>query len=194
MFIRRVFIAFTCIVLTFSWCIKGDTQNKDMIYDDFREKINKIESYTYTADITAINDKSQSKYIVKHTYKKPSYYKLEVIAPSNQKGKIIEYYEDKTVIKNPQSEDVIEFPRIGNNKLYLFAGDFIQDYSLRESLKMNFYSDNQLSLERDVPNNISFSKQILYIDRSTKNPEKMELLNIEGEKKFIIKYIDFESN
>ena len=150
-------------------------------------------SYTCTANITVINNKSQSKYIINHTYKKPSYYKLEIIEPENLKGKTMEYYENKIVIKNQSLGDVIELPKVGNNKLYLFVGDFIQDYARKKSVRMNFYNDDQLALEIDIPENIYFSKQILYIDKKTKNPVKMEILDNEGEKKFIVEYTDFES-
>ena len=105
----------------------------------------------------------------------------------------MEYYDNKIVIKNQKLGDVIELPKVGNNKLYLFVGDFIQDYSRKESVRMNFYNDDQLALEIDVPENIYFSKQILYIDKKTKNPVKMEILDNEGEKKFIVEYTNFES-
>lgn len=194
MFKRKLmilFILFMCITLI--GCSKVKQQTKEEIYSDFQKKINFMTSYTYTANITVINNKSQSKYIIKHTYKKPSYYKLEIIEPQNLKGKTMEYYENKIIIKNQKLGDVIELPKVGNNKLYLFIGDFIQDYSRKESVRMNFYYDDQLALEIDIPENIYFSKQILYIDKKTKNPVKMEILDNEGEKKFIVEYTDFQS-
>ena len=194
MFKRKLmilFILFMCITLI--GCSKVKQQTKEEIYSDFQKKINFMTSYTCTANITVINNKSQSKYIIKHTYKKPSYYKLEIIEPQNLKGKTMEYYENKIIIKNQKLGDVIELPKVGNNKLYLFIGDFIQDYSRKESVRMNFYNDDQLALEIDIPENIYFSKQILYIDKKTKNPAKMEILDNEGEKKFIVEYTDFQS-
>lgn len=188
-----LFVLCMCIILPLIGCSKVKQQTKEEVYSDFQKKINYMTSYTCTANITVINNKSQSKYIINHTYKKPSYYKLEIIEPENLKGKTMEYYENKIVIKNQSLGDVIELPKVGNNKLYLFVGDFIQDYSRKESVRMNFYNDDQLALEIDVPENIYFSKQILYIDKKTKNPVKMEILDNEGEKKFIVEYTNFES-
>lgn len=196
MFKRRIIllvIAFIFIIFNFAGCNKLKQQTEDEIYSDFQKKTNCMTSYTCTAHITVINNKSQNKYIVKHTYKKPSYYKLEMIEPESLKGKTTEYYEDKIVIKNPKLKDVIELPKVGNNKLYLFIGDFIQDYSRKESIKINFYNDDQLSLERDIPDSIYYNKQILYIDKKTKNPVKMEILDNEGDQKFIVEYTDFQS-
>ena len=188
-----LFVLCMCIILPLIGCSKVKQQTKEEVYSDFQKKINYMTSYTCTANITAINNKSESKYIINHTYKKPSYYKLEIVAPENLKGKTIEYYENKIVIKNQSLGDVIELPKVGNNKLYLFVGDFIQDYARKESVRMNFYSGDLLALEIDIPENIYFSKQILYIDKKTKNPVKMEILDNEGEKKFIVEYTDFES-
>lgn len=54
-------------------------------------------------------------------------------------------------------------------------------------------SEEQLILERDLSQeNSCLSKQILYIDKKTKNPVKMEILNNEGEKKFIVNYTNFQ--
>ena len=187
-----LFILCMCMIVSLIGCSKVKQQTKEEVYSDFQKKINYMTSYTCTANITVINNKSQSKYIINHTYKKPSYYKLEIIEPENLKGKTMEYYDNKIVIKNQKLGDVIELPKVGNNKLYLFVGDFIQDYSRKESVRMNFYNDDQLALEIDVPENIYFSKQILYIDKKTKNPVKMEILNNEGEKKFIVNYTNFQ--
>ena len=188
-----LFILCMCMIVSLIGCSKVKQQTKEEVYSDFQKKINYMTSYTCTANITVINNKSQSKYIINHTYKKPSYYKLEIIEPENLKGKTMEYYDNKIVIKNQKLGDVIELPKVGNNKLYLFVGDFIQDYSRKESVRMNFYNDDQLALEIDVPEIIYFSKQILYIDKKTKNPVKMEILDNEGEKKFIVEYTNFES-
>lgn len=188
-----LFILCMCMIVSLIGCSKVKQQTKEEVYSDFQKKINYMTSYTCTANITVINNKSQSKYIINHTYKKPSYYKLEIIEPENLKGKTMEYYDNKIVIKNQKLGDVIELPKVGNNKLYLFVGGFIQDYSRKESVRMNFYNDDQLALEIDVPENIYFSKQILYIDKKTKNPVKMEILDNEGEKKFIVEYTNFES-
>lgn len=173
-------------------CKSLGKQRKEDIYEDFQKKITKMTSYTCKADITVINNKSKSKYIINHTYKKPSYYKLEIVEPKNLNGKTIEYYKDKIIIKNKQLDDVIELPNVGDNKLYLFIGDFVQDFLQEDAINMSV-SEEQLILERDLSQeNSCLSKQILYIDKKTKNPVKMEILNNEGEKKFIVNYTNFQ--
>ena len=184
---------FMFVIVNLAGCKNLGQQTKEDIYEDFQKKMTKMTSYTCKADITIINNKSEGKYIMNHTYKKPSYYKLEIIEPENLNGKTIEYYKDKIIIKNKQLDDVIELPNVGDNKLYLFIGDFVQDFLQEDSINISV-SEEQLILERDLSQENSYlSKQILYIDKKTKNPVKMEILNNEGEKKFIVNYTDFQT-
>lgn len=192
---KTILSIFILIFLTINLvgCKNLSQQTKEDIYEDFQKKITKMTSYTCQADITVVNNKSQSKYTINHTYKKPSYYKLEIIKPESLNGKTIEYNKDKIIIKNKQLDDVVELPNVGDNKLYLFIGDFVQDFMQKDSINIKD-SDEQLILEKDISQESNYlSKQILYIDKKTKNPVKVEILNNEGEKKFIVNYTNFQS-
>lgn len=182
---------FLIIIIIVAGC-KIKEQTEEEIYSDFQQKILDMNSYTCRADIVAINNKSESTYVMNHTYKKPNYYKLEILSPENLKGKTMEYYKDKIVIKNKKINDVIELPNVGENKQYLFIGDFIQNYFQNESIDINF-TDKYLVLDVKIAGEKKyFNKQILYVNKKTKNPEKMEILDKEGNKKFIVKYTNFE--
>ena len=71
-------------------------------------------------------------------------------------------------------------------------GDFIKNYMQNESAKLET-TDNELKIEIEIPgDNKYFNKQILYVNNNTKNPDKMEILNSEGEAIFIVKYKNFK--
>ena len=109
-------------MLMISVCTVGcmnKQQTKEEIYDDFKDQISNISSYTCTANVEAIGNKENTTYVFKHTYKKPDYYKLEVILPKNLKGKTIEYKDDKVLVHNPDINDTIELPNI-NDVSYMF--------------------------------------------------------------------------
>ena len=182
-------------MLMISVCIVGcmnKQQTKEEIYDDFKDQISKISSYTCTANVEAIGNKENTTYVFKHTYKKPDYYKLEVILPKNLKGKTIEYKDDKVLVHNPDINDTIELTNINDDAHYLFIGDFIKNYMQNESAKLET-TDNELKIEIEIPgDNKYFNKQILYVNNNTKNPDKMEILNSEGEAIFIVKYKNFK--
>ena len=182
-------------MLMISVCTVGcmnKQQTKEEIYYDFKNQISNISSYTCTANVEAIGNKENTTYVFKHTYKKPDYYKLEVILPKNLKGKTIEYKGDKILVHNPDINDTIELSNINDDAHYLFIGDFIKNYMQNESAKLET-TDNELKIEIEIPgDNKYFNKQILYVNNNTKNPEKMEILNSEGEAIFIVKYKNFK--
>lgn len=179
------------IILIIIGCTRRES-TKEEVYEDFQKTLTKIESYTCTANVEAIGNKSNTTYILTHTYSKPDYYKLEVKSPENLKGKTIEYKGDKIIINNPSINDKIELPNVQNNGMYLFIGDFIKNYLQNESVELS-YSQNQLKIEIDIPGeNKYFNKQVLYVNNKTKNPEKMEILDNEGTQKFIVTYENFK--
>lgn len=172
-------------------CQKRES-TKEEIYTEFQKKIVTMSSYKCIAEVEAIGNKSSHNYVFVHSYKKPDYYKLEVVEPEHLKGKTMEYKDDKVIISNPDIEDKIELPNIEQNKHYIFIGDFIKNYHQNEDVNIKL-SGNSLILETIIPgDNEYFYKQILYINKETKNPEKMEILNDKGNQSFVVKYKDFE--
>lgn len=171
---------------------EGRQLTKEELYEDFQNQITKINSYTCTAKVEAIGNKSNSTYVLIHTYSKPDYYKLEVKSPEHLKGKTIEYKGDKILIHNPNINDEIELANTNNKGTYLFIGDFIKNYLQNESVNLQL-TNNQLKIETQIPGeNKYFNKQILYVNNKTKNPEKMEILDDEGVPKFIVTYENFK--
>ena len=151
-----------------------------------------MSSYKCIAEIEASGNKSSHNYVFIHSYVKPDYYKLEVVEPKNLKGKTMEYKGDKVIISNQDIKDKIELPNMEDNRQYVFIGDFIKNYLQNEEVNIKL-SNNSLILETTIPgNNKYFNKQILYVNKDTKNPEKMEILNDEGKPSFTVKYKEFE--
>lgn len=165
---------------------------KEEVYQDFQKKISTMSSYTCKVQVEAIGNKTEHKYEYIHTYNKPDYYKVEVLSPKHLEGKTMEYKDNKIIVKNPDINDTVELTNAGQNKQYLFIGDFIQNYLQNEELNMKL-TNSSLTLEVSIPGDSEyFNKQILYIDLKTKQPEKMEILDIKGSPKFIVTYNEFE--
>lgn len=182
-------------ILIISVCTVGcmnKEYTKEEVYENFKKQISNISSYTCTAKVEAIGNKENTTYVFKHTYIKPDYYKLEVKSPKNIKGKTIEYKGGKVLVHNPDINDTIELKNINNNGYNLFIGDFIKNYMQNESAKLDT-TDNELKIEIEIPgDNKYFNKQILYVNNKTKSPDKMEILNSEGEAIFVVTYENFK--
>ncbi len=182
--IAIIFITIFAIVIG---CQRRES-TKEEVYKEFQKKIVTMSSYKCVAEIEALGNKSSHKYVFIHSYAKPDYYKLEVVEPQNLKGKIMEYKGDKIIISNPD----IELPNTEDNRQYAFIGDFIKNYIQNEEVNIKL-SNNSLILETTIPgDNEYFNKQILYVNKDTKDPEKMEILNAKGKTSFTVKYKEFE--
>lgn len=172
-------------------CQKRES-TKEELYEEFQKKILTMSSYKCTADVEVLGNKSAHNYVLIHNYNKPDNYKLEVVSPKHLAGKTIEYKKDKIVVKNPDINDTIELPNIGENDQYMFIGDFIKNYLQNEEVNIKL-SKGSLCLETLIPgDNQYFSKQILYINSKTKLPEKMEILDDKNDIRFTVTYKDFE--
>lgn len=165
---------------------------EDEIYEKFQEKVSKVQSYSCIAKVKVIGNKGKSNYILRQSYKKPNNYYLEVLSPENLKGNIMEYKDDKILIKNSKINDLIEFSDDDKAEKYLFVGDFINNFLRKEEVDIKL-SDDKLVLESMIPGDDEyFNKQVLYVDIQEKVPTSMEILDKQGNIKFIITYKDFE--
>ena len=165
---------------------------EDEIYEKFQEKVSKVQSYSCIAKVKVIGNKGKSNYILRQSYKKPNNYYLEVLSPENLKGNIMEYKDDKILIKNSKINDLIEFSDDNKAEQHLFVGDFINNFLRKEEVDIKL-SDDKLVLESIIPGDDEyFNKQVLYVDIQEKVPTSMEILDKQGNIKFIITYKDFE--
>ena len=186
--------SFITMIFVFTVGCTNKEYTSDELYEDFKDQISKVSSYTCIAKVEAIGNKENTTYIFKHTYKKPDYYKLEVKSPKNLKGKTIEYKNNKIIINNPKINDTVEFKNINNDARYLFIGDFINNYRNDENTKLEL-TENELKIEVKIPgNNKYFNNQILYVNNKTKTPDKMEIVDNEENPRFIVTYEDFKYN
>ena len=186
--------SFITMIFVFTVGCTNKEYTADELYEDFKDQISKVSSYTCIAKVEAIGNKENTTYIFKHTYKKPDYYKLEVKSPKNLKGKTIEYKNNKIIINNPKINDTVEFKNINNDARYLFIGDFINNYRNDENTKLEL-TENELKIEVKIPgNNKYFNKQALYVNNKTKTPDKMEIVDNKENPRFIVTYEDFKYN
>lgn len=179
------------ILGVFVGCQKRES-TKEEVYQEFQKKISTMKSYKCSAEVEVVGNKSAQNYVFIHNYNKPDNYKLEVIYPEHLKGKTMEYKNNKILVKNPDIDDMVELPNVGRNDQYMFIGDFIKNYLQNEEIETKLSKGN-LILETYIPGEDEyFNKQVLYVNAETKNPEKMEILDIKGKNRFTVNYKDFK--
>ncbi len=189
------FLLAVLVLIAFFSFNKKDTKEeftkqytKEEIYESFQDKILNISSYECIAEVCVSGNKTPTNYSFKHTYKKPDSYKVEVLSPESVKGKVIEFNSNKLTINNPNVEDKIVFEDYQNK--FLFIGNFIANYSYDSAIIDE--DDKFLIITKDMPNDY-FNKQILYVNKKTKLPQKMQIIDINGNTRFDIIYKDFKT-
>lgn len=192
---KRSFLLAVLVLIAFFSFNKKDTKEeftkqytKEEIYESFQDKILNISSYECIAEVCVSGNKTPTNYSFKHTYKKPDSYKVEVLSPESVKGKVIEFNSNKLTINNPNVEDKIVFEDYQNK--FLFIGNFIANYSYDSAIIDE--DDKFLIITKDMPNDY-FNKQILYVNKKTKLPQKMQIIDINGNTRFDIIYKDFKT-
>lgn len=186
--IIAIILVLTSVVIG---CEKHKT-TKEEEYKEFQDEISKMEYYKCRADVEVLGNKSSQKYSLVHEYKGADNFKLEVIEPKHLKGKTIEYKQDKIIVTNPDIKDKLIIPNVGEDSQHLFIGDFIKNYLQGEDVEIEM-KDGYLILTVSIPGNTKyFSKQILYIDSKKNYPAKLEIVDQEGNNRFIVNYSNFE--
>lgn len=181
------------IIVLFIGCNRNGS-TKEEVYKDFLNKVSKMKSYSCIAEINVVGNKNPKEYTLQHNFTKPNNYTIKIISPDNLKGKVITYNNDKVTIKNPNVKDIIELPNKGRDNQYLFIGDFIKNLFQNEELDISFKGD-YLLLKTNIPGSSKyFSKQVLYVDKESVKPSKLEIYDIEGKARFTVLYKNFKYN
>ncbi|SHH48403.1 germination lipoprotein GerS [Tepidibacter thalassicus] len=191
----KKWIVYTLLGFVFIFLLTGCSEStNEEVYYKLHKKITNLKSYSCIARINVFGNKSSKEYIVKHYYKAPDYYKLETLSPSNIRGKVTIYNKDNIIVKNPNCKDEFRITYKGIENRYLFVGDFIKN--ILENENLDVFSDRYfLILETSIPgSSFYFSKEKIYIDKKTLKPNKLEIIDSNGKKRFIVIYKEFKYN
>ncbi|MGL5330887.1 MAG: germination lipoprotein GerS [Peptostreptococcaceae bacterium] len=184
-----LFIGMVCILINLVGC-QDKEYTKEEIYEEFKEKVSKIESYTCTSEVEVLGNKGKSSYTLKQAYNKSNGYRIEFISPTQLKGNVVEYRDGKVIIKKTNIDDSIELPN--NEKDYIFIGEFINNYLNDKDVVINSSKEYVTLESKIIEGKDYFDKQILYINKDRELPEKMEILDKEGTVRITVKYNDIE--
>ena len=135
-----------------------------------------INAYEAEVIIEVKSNKNRNKYILKQTYESPNKSIQEVIEPNNIAGTKIKNEDNKLKIENTHLDlnNIFEnYNYLGNNCLDLYS--FIEDYKKDNTSKFEEKNSEIIMETKSNTENIYTQNKILYIDKGTYNPIKMEI-------------------
>ena len=149
-----------------------------------------ISSYEATVEVNVNSNKNTNKYILKQKYEKPDIMTQEVIEPSNIAGIKIIRQGNELKIENTN----LNLTSIFNNYEYISENSldlncFIENY--RKSEKSEFREeDNKILMKTKILN----MEKVLYIDKKTVLPVKMEIKDNSKKNEVYILYNEVKIN
>ena len=162
--------------------------NEEIIENILNENL----SYKSEAQVTIYSNKNENTYIINQEETK-KYSKLEVVSKGDISGLILEYKENKMILKNTELnlEKIFDnYKELSGN--YLFLKTFVKEYLESENCQILEDEENiiiKISL-------LEFNKYIkykeLYIDKKTGLPNKLIIKNSDKQIKVCIIYNNIE--
>ena len=161
---------FFCIIKSKKIKIGNTSSSQEMI-----ENILNISSYESVIEVEVNSNKNVNKYVIKQTYTPPNISVQEVLEPENIQGIKITKSENEIKVENTQlnmTKIYSNYPYMTSNCLDL--NTFIELYKQNGESKYE-EKDDEIILKTENEQNIYTKYRILYIDKKTGKPTKMEI-------------------
>ena len=162
-----------------------------------QENVNDIlnlKSYELISEITIKSNKNENKYVIKQSYINPDYSFQEVLEPENIKGTKIIREKNQIKLENTSLNLTTifqDYEYVSENMLDLST--FLEEYKEgKTNIKEN---EKEKILEVILSDNNPYvGKKILYIDKDTGKPTKMEIEDDNKNTKIHILYTEVKIN
>lgn len=169
------------IIILMFFCLnksKVQTIGNNSTSQEIVDYILNISSYEAKLEVEVKSNKNTNKYILKQQYINPDISTQEVLEPSNIQGtKIIKDGNNlKLENTNLNLSTIFEnYEYLADNALDLNC--FIEDYKENQNSSYE-EKDNQIIMKTQSKSDNKYTKnKILYIDKNTGNPSKMEIVD-----------------
>ena len=169
----------------------GNNKNSQEIVD----YILNLSSYEAEVTVNITSNKNSNKYILKQKYQKDKEHIQEVIEPSNIAGvKIINDGKNlKIENSNLNLNEIIEnYTNLENNNLDLSM--FIDEYKNSNETNYEEKDDEIIMKVKNDKENIYVKEKILYINKKTYKPVKLEIKDNKQKERIYILYNEVEIN
>ena len=194
---KKIFMFLTIIIclilfLIFYYKTKNNGNNISKLNGNIKEYILNISSYEADIELEIKSNKTTNKYKLKQLYCKPNLLKQVIIEPKNIENLSFIFDGNNMKLENTNlslTKIFENYEYINNNMLWLSS--FIENYNDNSKI-------SELQGEIIIENNNKYNnynvKQVLYIERKTGLPFKMEIYDNNKNTKIYIKYNEIKLN
>ena len=188
-----IFTAAMCLALTA--CFGGSNTPMEKI----QKRLNEMEGYKCTADLTRITNKGESKYGIEQYCKMSGEYKLVITEPDNLKGNYT-VYDGSRICQYSASAGgkVVSDASEAQARNELFLSCFVKNYMQSEEVSVDVAVMDESKctvLEASIPGGNKFTAtERLWVDNETLDPVRLTIYDTDGKERYIIDYNEFKYN
>ena len=152
-----------------------------------------ISSYEAEVTVEVHSNKNINKYLMKQKYIKPNIFEMEVLEPNNIKGLTIKCDGENTEIENSLLDIKMEYENFNGKFSTLSLISFINYYKNGIESETE-ETENEIIMKTKINVNRYQTYQKLYLNKNSKLPTKMEILDSNKEITVYILYNEIKVN
>ncbi|HOE56333.1 MAG TPA: outer-membrane lipoprotein carrier protein LolA [Bacillota bacterium] len=193
---RRIVCVFVIVCVVFTGC---GIIKPEMNFEKAGKKLLGLSAYTCDVTMRVTNNISTMEYKLKHFYKSPDKYRVEVIAPKELQGQVTIFNGKSSYIYHPEIDQYLVTENFSGSVEYnAFAGSFMNHIKKAEDIKVSSETEGEkklivLEFEMQESNNyMRFEK--IWFDAEAIVPVKAEICGSDGKVSVEIYYDNFVCN
>jgi len=168
-------------------------------FEEVSRRLLKLSTYTCDVTMRVTNNISTMEYKLKHFYKSPDKYKLEVISPRELQGQVTIYNGGSSYIYHPGINQYLVTENFSGSVEYnSFIGSFMNHIREADEVKVSSEEEGEkefIVLEFDVPKPNAYMRLgKLWIDRSEVLPVRLKIFGDDGRISVEVYYYNFVYN
>jgi outer membrane lipoprotein-sorting protein len=193
---RRIICMLIIVCVGFTGC--GIIKPKKN-FEEAGRGLLKLEAYTCDVVLKVTNNRSTMEYRLKHSYKSPDKYRVEVLAPRELQGQVTIYNGNSSYVYHPGiNQYFVTEDFSGSVEYNSFVGSFMEHIRKTDEMRISYekYGDKEcIVAEFQIPEpNRYMHVEKLWIDRSEIVPLKAEIYGNDGKTYIEIFYNNFVCN
>jgi outer membrane lipoprotein-sorting protein len=191
----RILLIFLIVSIFLSGCDHKTAKNAE----DVQKLLMKLKTYSCDVVFAVTNNKSTNVYKVRHMYKFPDKYRIEIVEPSELSGQTTIYNGGKAVIYHPQLKTYLVTQNYNSTlEFSSFIGSFIESFKNNGGarFKIESFQDKQCYV-LEIPikgENPYRALEKIWIDAESIVPVKAEILDKDNKISAQVLYENFEEN
>lgn len=192
MLYKKIILVLVIIFAAFISC------SRKIAYEDVKKRLQEMKSYATQADIDIYGNKGVSHYKVVQYFKEPNFIRIETIAPSFLKGKILIYDGKRYAIYHPIIEQKYYLENLKDDDAFIFLGvidkkTFLKDNSSFSSKKVD--TKDYVVIRSELEESSAYRKYVeIYFNSVNLLPEIMTFYDEKENIRVNIVYKEFKYN